>query len=120
MNNNQLIEYPFEEGGSIFVEIRSINENGFERTSNTDNIVKANQTFEKAIDSIKPMSQKIINKIRELVNPPDEVQVEFSVKLGVKAGVILASADSEANFKIQLTWKNNLKNEISNINETST
>ena len=36
---------------------------------------------------------------------PSEAQVEVGFKFSAKAGVILASADSEATFKVTLKWK---------------
>jgi hypothetical protein len=40
-----------------------------------------------------------------LVEPPDEVAVEFGVKMTVETGAVIAKASTDANFKINLTWK---------------
>jgi Trypsin-co-occurring domain 1 len=36
---------------------------------------------------------------------PDEFTVEFGVKLSAKAAVVIASATTDANFKVTLKWK---------------
>lgn len=66
---------------------------------------KTDQRFQDALARVKPIAEGVIGKLRDLTVTPDEVNVEFGVKLSAKAGVILASADSEANFKISLKWK---------------
>ena len=78
---------------------------GFERASRSGDIIKATKTFDDALEQIKPAAQKIIVKLRSLTDPPDEISVEFGIKLGAKAGAIIPSADAEANYNVTLTWK---------------
>ncbi|OWK34897.1 hypothetical protein FRUB_09739 [Fimbriiglobus ruber] len=40
------------------------------------------------------------------LNNPSEVAIEFGIKVSVESGVIVASAEAEANFKVSLKWKN--------------
>jgi hypothetical protein len=40
------------------------------------------------------------------MNSPNEIRLEFGIKLSGKVGAIFVSADSEATFKISLTWRN--------------
>jgi hypothetical protein len=47
----------------------------------------------------------VVTKLRGLADQPDEMVVEFGIKLGAKAGVVIASADTEANFTVSLTWR---------------
>jgi len=46
-----------------------------------------------------------LQQLRSLAEPPDEVAVEFGVKMNAETGAIIAKASTEANFKINLTWK---------------
>lgn len=66
---------------------------------------KAHQTFEAALDKIRPAAQTIIQKPRALHDPSDEIEVEFGLKLSAQAGAFIAAAGTEANYKITLTWK---------------
>ena len=47
----------------------------------------------------------MLDALKEL-NTPQEIHLEFGVKLGGKAGVVFASAESECNFKVGLKWTN--------------
>lgn len=101
----QLIEYPLKEGGSILAEVELPETGGYERASRAGEVVKATKTFDDSIEDLTPVSQKIISKLRGLTDPPDEIAVEFGFKLGAKAGIVIASADVEANFRVTLVWK---------------
>src|SRR5262245_17611227 len=64
---------------------------------------KVTQKFEEARRKVKPATLAIISTLRELSDSPDETSVEFGVKLSAKAGVVIASADTEANLVFKLT-----------------
>ena len=66
---------------------------------------RAQLTFDQALNTLRPAAESMIARLRGLVDPPDEIGVEFGVKLSARAGAIIASADSEANFKVSLAWK---------------
>lgn len=100
-----LMEYPTEDGGGIVVEVDEV-EDGVVRAARAGEIAaRAAQTFESALDAIKPAAVAIVDKLRNVSVPVDQIVVEFGIKLGAKAGAYIASADSEANFKVSLTWK---------------
>lgn len=69
-------------------------------------IKEAEESFEAALESVKGLASSFQTSLSEMAQRPDAVTVEFSVKLGAKAGVIIASGSGEANFKIALTWEN--------------
>ena len=69
---------------------------------------KADSLFVDAVDRIKPAAEVILNAFREM-NTPDEIALEFGLKFNAKTGVIFASADSEATFKVSLKWTNDKK-----------
>ena len=104
----KLVEFPLEDGGAMMVEVdepehagRTLGvSRGGEKT-----VEKANQSFESALDKVKPTANAVISKLRDLVDPPDEISVEFGLKLGAETGAILASAAIEANYKVTLTWQ---------------
>ena len=55
--------------------------------------------------SESPAAELVLNAFREM-NTPDEIGLEFGVKFNASAGAFLASAGSEATFKVSLKWKN--------------
>ena len=102
----RLIEFQSEDGGIILMEVDEPESEGMVRVARPGEIAeRANQTFESALERIKPAAAVIVEKLRDLSVPPDQVGLEFGIKFGAKAGAFFASADTEANFKVTLTWK---------------
>lgn len=58
-----------------------------------------------ALDSIKPAVRKVFASLNDL-NNPKSIDLEIGVGFSGKVGVFLASADTEATFKIKLHWEN--------------
>jgi hypothetical protein len=106
----RLIEFPLEDGTSIIVEVDEPETGGVVRASRgSDTIAKAQKTFEEAMDKVKPAASTIIAKIRSLSDAPDEVEVQFGLKLSADAGAFVASASLEANYTVTLKWKKDEK-----------
>jgi len=109
----RLIEFPLEDGTTIMVEADEPEAKGpvVRGAGPHEMTEKAEQTFEAALDKIKPAAAALITKLRDFAQPPEQVGIEFGIKLGAKAGAFIASADTEANFKVTLTWKHEPKRE---------
>jgi hypothetical protein len=101
----RLIEFPLQDNGSVIIEVDDEQSDRIVRGANPSEVAeKAKQTFEDALDKIKPAAQAIITKLRGLHDEPDEVSVEFGIKLSAEAGAFIASAGVEANYKVSLKW----------------
>jgi hypothetical protein len=98
------IEYEIAKGKSVIIEIEDVEE-GLMPASIDDKIAKAKQSFEHALDTIGPIAGKLLTRLKEISKEPDQIAIEFGLKLGFNAGVVIASGSSEANFKVSLTWK---------------
>ena len=107
----RLIEFPLEDGSTILVEVeRPEPEGDIVQAASPDEVVaKAVHTFETALEKVKPAASAIIAKLRDLSDPPDEIGVEFGLKLSAEAGAFVASAGAEANYKVTLNWKREKK-----------
>lgn len=103
----QFVEFSLEDGGVILVEVEVPEEPGMVPVARTPKEMtqRAGQTFEAALDKIRPAAQAVIAKLRALHDPPDQITVEFGLKLSAEAGAIIAAATTEANYKVTLTWK---------------
>ncbi len=102
----RLIEFPLEDGGSIWVEVDVPEETGRVPAARGGEVVqRAQQSFEAALDKVRPAAAAIIAKLRALHDPPDEIEVEFGLKMNAEAGAVIAAAGLEANYKVTLTWK---------------
>lgn len=100
----RIVEYKMQDGGSIFAEV-DVPDTGIGQVSRADGVVEAAKTFDEALDQITPAAETIITKLRHLATSPDEIGVEFGIKLSGKFGALIASAEGEANFTVTLSWK---------------
>ena len=102
----KLIEFPLEAGGNVFIEVEAPPAEGMLPASPLSDVPqKAQETFEAALDRVRTVAGVVLQKLKSIPEEPDEVEVEFGIKMDAAAGVILSSAGVEANFKIALTWK---------------
>lgn len=75
------------------------------QVSRMDDILEADQSLEKAIEKIKPAAEAVLSRLRSLAVKPDEISVDFGIKLSAKAGALIAATAAEANFQVSLKWK---------------
>lgn len=102
----QLVEMPLEQGGSILVEVDDARSGGpVTRGGRAEDMVTtAGESLEQVLGKLGPAIQGIVSKLREGADWPDQVEVEFSVKLSAGANVIITRTEGEANFRIALRW----------------
>jgi hypothetical protein len=103
----RLIEYPLNDGSSVLVEVDEEARGSVVRRGGPREVVaeKVTQTFETALEKIRPAAVELIAQFRNLREPPQIAVVEFGVKLSAEAGAFIASIATEANFKVTLTWR---------------
>ena len=102
----RLGEFLLQEGWSITVEVDEELTGGTVRAARPGEIAEtARLTFEEALNKVRPAAEALISKLRSLSDPPDQVGVEFGLKLSATAGMVVAAAAVEANYKVTLTWK---------------
>jgi len=100
----KIIQFDLD-GMPVCVEVEE-KEGGSQRVSRSeDGIEKTNARFQDALAHIKPAAEAVLKTFQD-INTPAEINLEFGVKFNAKAGVLFASADSEATFKVSLKWKN--------------
>jgi hypothetical protein len=101
------VEFAIEPPGTtVIVEVEVPDEAGYERAARPGDLaVQAGQSFEQALEKVRPIAQAVLSKLRSVGEALDEVAVEFGLKLDGKWGVIVASGGVEANFKVALKWK---------------
>lgn len=102
----RLVEFPLEGGGSAIVEVDEPAPPGTRPASRAGKVdEEASQTFEASLDRVKPLSAALIGRMRDLAEPPDEIAIQFGVKLSGSLGAIIASASGEANYSVTLKWQ---------------
>jgi Trypsin-co-occurring domain 1 len=105
---SQLAQFPLRDGGFLVVEVDATQNSGarvMRGSASEAALAQASTTFESALENVRIAADGILQQLRSLAQPPDEVAVEFGVKMSAESGAIIAKASGEANFKINLTWK---------------
>lgn len=107
----ELVRFQLEDGGSVLFETDARYGGAVSgpqliaRGSGAPEATPAEEKFETVIARIRPAAQQVLDALRGL-NTPKEIQLEFGLKFSAKAGVVIASADSEASFKVSVKWVN--------------
>lgn len=105
-SSNRLIEYRLDDGQTILVEVIEPTPGGLVPVGRTaDVITKSQKTLSEALDNVRPAAEVIIAKLSNLKTRPDQISVEFGLKLSANAGAVLAAVSIECNYVIKLTWK---------------
>lgn len=102
-----LVEFALEDGGTVLVEVVSAEDEGPTRAGVGDMIKKASQTLEKSLSALEPVGRALVQRLRGL--SPQEVSIEFGVKLTGEHGLIIARGAAEGSFTVKLTWRESAK-----------
>lgn len=103
-----LVEFELN-GEKVFVEVEGQQSSDFlDEGFRGESFEQGNRKFLDAVKSVKPAAEAIL-EIFKGVQGPDEIGLEFGLKFNAKVGVVLASADSEATFKLSLKWTDSKK-----------
>ena len=106
---SRLVEFATDDGGTVVVEVAStagslVTRGGDHAAEHSGVFARAQQTFQRALEHVRPAVQGVIDELLSLENRPDELSVEFGIDLHAEAGAFIASASTGSNFKVCLTW----------------
>jgi NTP-dependent ternary system trypsin peptidase co-occuring protein len=102
----ELVQFELEGGGaSLLVEVEE-DEPGIERASRIDDLViKGSQSLEAALEGIRSAANVTLAKLRNVAEAPDEVEVQFGVRLNAQAGAVIAKTEAEGHLQVRMAWK---------------
>ena len=98
------IEFPVPGGGYLQVEVEEA-EGAGPRPASAGTIERATMGLDQAIAKVRPLAELLLEELQGLTRKPDEMAVEFGIKLNVSAGVVIANTSVEGNCKVTLSWK---------------
>jgi hypothetical protein len=108
------IQYTTADGGIILVEIEGeakAPEGGVVKAGRVGDAVQSTveevkTKFEDAMNVVRENAQTIIDKVKNLSDPPDEMEVTFGLKAAGEVGnFAVAKASAEANYIVKMVWK---------------
>lgn len=101
----ELLKFQSDEGGTVLVEVAEPPSGPVTRGGRTGAaVVEAGESLDHVVGRLGPAIKGIVSELREAADWPDEVEVEFAVKISADSNVIIARAGGEANFRIALRW----------------
>jgi hypothetical protein len=102
---SELLKFESEQGGVVLVEAVEQPRSEVTRGGRPGAaVVEAGESLEGVVGRIGPAVKGIVSELRAAADWPDEVEVEFAVKISADSNVIIARAGGEANFRIALRW----------------
>lgn len=102
----QIIEFDLSNGGRVAVETQGSERPGpAMRGSTAGTVAKAARSFEDAVGVIQPVASALIAKLKDLEQGAEAIDIKFGLKFNAEAGVVIASASTEANIEIRINWQ---------------
>jgi hypothetical protein len=102
---SELLKFDSGDGGTVLVEVAEDPRGPVTRGSRAQAaVVDAGESLEQVLGQLGPVVKGIVSQLRTAADWPDEVEIEFAVKVSADCNVIIARARGEANFPIALRW----------------
>ncbi|MER7212619.1 CU044_2847 family protein [Streptosporangium sp. NPDC000239] len=101
----ELVRFDIDgEEGSVLVELDPAP--GFERLSRRDGgLAQAKVSFEGALAGVRDAASSALKQFQAMAVPPDEVELQFGVRLSAEAGAVIAKTGAEGHFEVRVKWQ---------------
>ncbi|HID54793.1 MAG TPA: hypothetical protein EYP41_22495 [Anaerolineae bacterium] len=106
----QYVEFEMEDGGMVIFEVEEqpLIEGGLLEAARPDIgivVEKAGKTFDESVDQVRRAASLIVNKLRDLSDPADEMEVTFGLKASGELGnIVIGKGSVEAHYTVKLKW----------------
>lgn len=99
----RLMEIPLGDGEVVLAEVQE-DDPGWVRAADVGELAERTQmSVAAALEvGIKPLAGKLRESFAGL--RPDEVEVEFGLRLSGKLGVVFSSTEAEGHIQVRLSW----------------
>ncbi len=102
---SEIVEFRLESGELIYVEGLEAADSGRRPVRRgAEPVKKVSETFETALEKVKPAARAVVAAFREL-NEPDEIGLEFGIQFKSSANAFVLTGEANASFKLSLKWK---------------
>jgi hypothetical protein len=101
---NELLRWEGDDG-PVVVEIDS-SQPGFQSISRKPGeiIHDVQGRFDDALENVRNAAVSALEKFRDEILDPDQVEIEFGVKFNAEAGAVIAKTSAEGHLTVKLTW----------------
>ncbi|NUP20707.1 MAG: hypothetical protein HOZ81_32435 [Streptomyces sp.] len=91
------------EGTAVFEAETGLAGSDLELAAGDGVVARAQTSLREALDRVRPALSQVSETVREL--KPDEMEIQFGLKIGGESGVIIAKGTTEVNFAVRVIWK---------------
>lgn len=99
------VEFTLPDGSQVFIESDDTT-TGVVKAGTGDVTKKALETFENAVENARKAALVVLDKVKDLSQAPDEVEITFGLKASGELGtLVVAKAGVEASYSVKLMWK---------------
>ncbi|MGW0810760.1 CU044_2847 family protein [Nonomuraea sp. NPDC002799] len=94
------------DGGSVVIETQDDEIGGWAPASpfGLGVVHDAKVRFQDALVHVRDAASVALQTFRDIPAGPDEVEIEFGVKLGTEAGAVIAKTALEGHLTVKLKW----------------
>lgn len=104
-----LLRIPLTDGdeAQLVAEVDAVDLEGVELVADDGGgrLATVGTTLSDAFGKLEPALDMIVSRLRHATRQPDEITVEFGLKLGGETGLIFAKGTAEANVSVSVTWR---------------
>ncbi|MFC6084830.1 CU044_2847 family protein [Sphaerisporangium aureirubrum] len=100
---SELMSIALSGGGEVLVEV-SPNDPGIRRAGRAGDVIEAStESLQAALQPIRAAAEAALDAFRK--SAPNEVEIEFGVRLTAEAGAVIAKSGVEGHLTVKLTWR---------------
>jgi Trypsin-co-occurring domain 1 len=99
------VEFSVDDDTAILVEAEAVSSGPVTRGGREDEITKTGLRLEALLGQVGPAINGLAGELRSSVSSPRTIEIEFAVKIRADARIVIASAGSEANFRVLVRWE---------------
>jgi len=102
---SRVVSYDLEDG-HVEIEVQGEVPHGIERASIGGRTVeRAQVAFAEAVAVARDVADTLHASFARAASRPDEVELEFGLKLSGSSGVVVSAASIEASLRVKCTWR---------------
>lgn len=73
--------------------------------STNHRIIRAEATLRDHFKGLRDFTDAIFEPYERHAHSPDEIVVEFGIRVGIESGIVVAKGTAEASIQVKATWK---------------
>jgi hypothetical protein len=99
----ELLRFQTDDNSQIVVEVGE-QEAGVVRVSRSGGFIDVRQHFDEALAQVRDAATRALEVFRDGTLCPDEVELEFGVRLNAEVGAVIAKTATEGHLVVRLKW----------------